>query len=197
MSTLAVPGHVDTGTKGYSEENSGAWSHPTQNEVIEWRVRNEFGLRERLKTVQMRYLEYLLNLKNVNAVDIGYKEIKGKVGDKLALKIWVTEKKPECELPPNEILPKEIEGCIIDVIENEAIFIGGKAEQVCIYHTRPFKIPLNVRCFCGNSKEVIFCSKRRCSFVLCKALFFLTCPSSYTVFTNNNYVETLCFLHVE
>jgi hypothetical protein len=107
------------------------------NKIIKPKVRNEYTIREHLKEVQMRNVEDLLNRQNVNAVDIGYKEIKGKKIDKLCLKIWVREKKPESELSPNEIVPKEIEGYVTDVIENEAIFIDEKAEQVCIYHTRP------------------------------------------------------------
>jgi hypothetical protein len=130
---IPISDQVDASIREYYYR---VWSQSTKNKIIKPKVRNEYKIREHLKEVQMRYLEDLLNRQNVNAVDIGYKEIKGKVGDKLALKIWVTEKKPENELPPSEILPKEIGCCVIDVIENEAVFINEKAEQVCMHHTK-------------------------------------------------------------
>ncbi|CAB4044782.1 Hypothetical predicted protein, partial [Paramuricea clavata] len=110
-----------------AEEYHSVWLKSTQNKTIKTNVRNE--CREHLKEVRKRYVKDLLNRQNVNAVDIGYKEIKGEEIDKLSLKIWVREKKPESELPPNEILPKKIEGCDVDVIENEAIFLDEKAEE--------------------------------------------------------------------
>ena len=57
---------------------------------------------------------------NVTAVDVNYKKINQKETDQLCLVIWVRNKKPLNEIAAEEILPREIDGFPVDVVEGEA-----------------------------------------------------------------------------
>ena len=62
----------------------------------------------------------LLARSDVNALWIDYKTAGGCETDTLVLKFAVTKKKPAHELKPEEILPKEIDGFLTDVVERKA-----------------------------------------------------------------------------
>ena len=73
-----------------------------------------------LQAVQKKHLDRLLAWPNVTAVDVNYKKINQKETDQLCLVIWVRNKKPLNEIAAEEILPREIDGFPIDVVEGEA-----------------------------------------------------------------------------
>ena len=62
----------------------------------------------------------LLARSDVNALWIDYKTTGGCETDTLVLKFAVTKKKPAHELKPEEILPKEVDGFLTDVVEGKA-----------------------------------------------------------------------------
>ena len=82
-------------------------------------------IREELRVVKQKHIDHLLAWPNVTAVDINYKTVRGRKTDELCLVIWVRKKKPESELPPDEILPKEIDGFAVDVFQGEAMLGEG------------------------------------------------------------------------
>ena len=68
---------------------------------------------ETLKTVRDDWLSY----GGVTAVDLGFKWTDGEMTQQLALRVHVAKKRPLEEIPDNEMLPKEINGLSVDVIE--------------------------------------------------------------------------------
>ncbi|WP_206757620.1 hypothetical protein [Nostoc parmelioides] len=64
-----------------------------------------------VNTVKQDYEEQLMRLPNVTGVGIG--ERRGKP----VIKVFVTQKVPESDLQPHEVVPKSIEGCETDVEE--------------------------------------------------------------------------------
>ena len=68
--------------------------------------------------VHQRHYQQIFNkYPGVTAVDVNYRQKDGKVTKELCIQIYVKEKKPEHELPRDQILPKEIEKCSTDVIQ--------------------------------------------------------------------------------
>jgi hypothetical protein len=114
MTTVGV-----TSKRAQDFEGDTVWSSLTQEEV-KAKVLSEFEERKKLKEVQKRHFEDLLKKPNVTAVNIDYKRVEGKEIDQLAIVIWVREKKPESQLNKDQILPKKLDDCIVDVVENEA-----------------------------------------------------------------------------
>jgi len=64
-----------------------------------------------VNTVKQDYEAQLMRLPNVTGVGVG--ERKGKT----VIKVFVTQKVPESNLKPHEVVPKSIEGCETDVEE--------------------------------------------------------------------------------
>ena len=104
-------------------EGDTVWSS-LKPEQVKANVQRELQGRQKLEEVQNHHLEDLLKKQNVTAVDIDYKKTNGKELNKLSLVIWVTEKKPESQLNKDDILPKKLEGCVVDVIQARAISCG-------------------------------------------------------------------------
>ena len=75
---------------------------------------------EKLRILKRKHVDRLLNWPNVTAVDINYKTVSGQKTNQLSLVIWVRKKNSESQIPPGEILPKQIGGFAVDVIEGEA-----------------------------------------------------------------------------
>ena len=80
---------------------------------------------DRAKEVLERNVDHLLDdYDNVTAVDIGYRKKNGVVKeDVVCLVVWVEKKLPRSRLDPDQVLPKEIEGVPVDVIEGEMVYI--------------------------------------------------------------------------
>jgi hypothetical protein len=58
-------------------------------------------------------------LPGVHAVGIGRKRVAGNPIDELAIVVFLTEKKPLDRLPPEAVVPPEIDGVQTDVVEME------------------------------------------------------------------------------
>ncbi|MBD2564815.1 MULTISPECIES: hypothetical protein [Nostoc] len=65
----------------------------------------------KVNTVKQDYEEQLMRLPNVTGVGIGDKD------GRTVIKVFVTQKIPESDLQPQEVVPKSIEGCETDVEE--------------------------------------------------------------------------------
>ncbi|CAB4028744.1 Hypothetical predicted protein [Paramuricea clavata] len=109
-------------------EGDTVWSSLTTEEV-KAKVLSESEERKKLKEVQKHHVKDLLKKPNVTSVDIDYKRINGKEVDQLAIVIGVRKKKPESQLNKDEILPKKLDDCVVDVIE-----------QVATYAKKPSKL---------------------------------------------------------
>ncbi|MDX6744158.1 hypothetical protein [Actinocorallia sp. A-T 12471] len=68
--------------------------------------------------VLRRNRERLLAVPGAHHADVGYEYKAGDASGHLAIRVFVTDKRAESELPDAEILPTEIEGVPVDVIES-------------------------------------------------------------------------------
>lgn len=75
---------------------------------------------EKIAAVQDKYNPKLLAYPNVVGVGIGLRQRQGKTTDELCLVVMVKEKLSPEKLPPGSLLPRELEGVGIDVIETGA-----------------------------------------------------------------------------
>ena len=73
---------------------------------------------EALLDVLKRNKKQLMAKKGVYKVDVGYRWSQGKLTGEVALRVHVTAKKPLAELTEEEIVPREIEGFPVDVIQS-------------------------------------------------------------------------------
>ncbi|WP_299392601.1 hypothetical protein [Pelagibius sp.] len=64
-----------------------------------------------IEAVLRKHEDSLLSYLNVNGVGIGER------AGRAVIKVMVVKKVPEASLPPDQILPKELEGCALDVEE--------------------------------------------------------------------------------
>ncbi|OYD15457.1 hypothetical protein CH333_05690 [candidate division WOR-3 bacterium JGI_Cruoil_03_44_89] len=67
----------------------------------------------------------LLKLPGVTGVDVGYKYVKGKKTNVLAIRVLVKEKK---DVPEEEAVPREIRGVPTDVIERRFVLHSGQTD---------------------------------------------------------------------
>ena len=77
----------------------------------------------KIAAVQAKYDDNLLQFPNVVGTGIGYRRRKGESSGELCLVVMVTRKIPSAELPPDAILPQELDGIAIDVLETGAFGI--------------------------------------------------------------------------
>ena len=66
-----------------------------------------------------KYRSQLENLENVVAIGIGDKQRAGQSLDRPCIKVYVSQKVPEDQLPQDQIIPKELDSCETDVEEME------------------------------------------------------------------------------
>jgi hypothetical protein len=71
---------------------------------------------KRFKEAKVKNREELMSLPNVNGVGVGQKIAGGRLSDKTALRVYVTEKVPVELLKKEERIPAEIGGVIVDVV---------------------------------------------------------------------------------
>lgn len=69
----------------------------------------------------------LLKLPGVTGVDVGYKYVKGKKTNVLAIRVLVKEKKDVSE---EEAVPREIRGVPTDVIERRFVLHSGQTDVI-------------------------------------------------------------------
>ena len=72
---------------------------------------------EEIRAVKDRHEDDLLKKKNVVGLGIGFKEVKGQETDQLSLVVMVRRKSPPSQLDAVDLIPFEIEGVPVDVIE--------------------------------------------------------------------------------
>lgn len=72
---------------------------------------------EKANAALNRVREKWLSFSGVTAVDLGFKWTAGQMTQELAIRVHVNEKRPLSEIPENELIPKEIDGIPVDVIE--------------------------------------------------------------------------------
>lgn len=73
---------------------------------------------EEILTIKRRHEDELLQYDGVHAVSIGYKITDNIQTEELAIVIHTVDKKALDELPPDQIIPSEIEGVSTDVVES-------------------------------------------------------------------------------
>ncbi|MHA3964813.1 MAG: hypothetical protein AM325_014890 [Candidatus Thorarchaeota archaeon SMTZ1-45] len=76
---------------------------------------------EQVKRVKAEYEEELMKKSGVVGVAIGHKHINGGKTKQLCIICYVIEKKRIGELEEHDIIPEEIEGVPIDVVESGTI----------------------------------------------------------------------------
>ncbi len=76
-----------------------------------------------IAAIQRRYDAYLMGLPNVVGTGIGYRQRAGQPSDELCLVVMVSQKCERTELAAEAILPRELDGASIDVIETGAFVI--------------------------------------------------------------------------
>src|SRR5687767_11201798 len=72
---------------------------------------------EEYLAIKDRAAERLLTIPHVNAVGIGGRNKGGKPTGTIAIKVFVTRKKPAADVPPEELIPESIEGVPTDVVQ--------------------------------------------------------------------------------
>jgi hypothetical protein len=72
---------------------------------------------ERVRAVKVAYVQQLLAIPDVVGVGVGYRQVKGVRTGELALIVMVRQKKPASQVPPEHIIPHELEGVPVDVQE--------------------------------------------------------------------------------
>lgn len=70
---------------------------------------------ERAKQVKMAYQETLLQKANVVGVGIGYAQRSQQATNEICLVVMVSQKLPDEALPPDDRIPRELEGVPVDV----------------------------------------------------------------------------------
>lgn len=70
---------------------------------------------EQIKKIKDQYTEQLMAKANVVGVGIGFAERGGNRTDEMALVVMVSRKLPPEALAPTDLIPREIEGVLVDV----------------------------------------------------------------------------------
>ena len=63
------------------------------------------------------HVAFLLGLPNVVGVGVGLRIRRGEPTGEVALVVLVNKKVPDAELAPHELIPKELDGIPVDVLE--------------------------------------------------------------------------------
>ena len=75
-----------------------------------------------ITAVHQRNIDQLITWPHVTAVDINYRVRNGKRTNERCIQVYVEKKKPESELNREEILPKELDGVGVDVLEGSVAY---------------------------------------------------------------------------
>lgn len=70
----------------------------------------------RAESVRAENLERLRRFPNVVGTGVGFKEVRGEVTPRVALRVYVARKLPLEDMAPEDILPLEIDGIPVDVL---------------------------------------------------------------------------------
>ncbi|HYT74090.1 MAG TPA: hypothetical protein VEL79_05020, partial [Vicinamibacterales bacterium] len=69
------------------------------------------------RKIKQRAARRLLRVPGINAVGLGGRIVGGRPTGDVAIKVFVTRKRPASEVPPDELVPASIEGVPTDVVE--------------------------------------------------------------------------------
>lgn len=72
---------------------------------------------QRARSVKEAHLQELLAYPNVVGVGIGFRSVGGVRTDQVAVVVMVRSKQPAAGMPPEQLLPNELEGVPVDVQE--------------------------------------------------------------------------------
>ena len=75
---------------------------------------------QRAIRMQEKYNEQLMALPNVVGTAVGLRKRQGQFTDQVALVVMVARKLPPASLAPAELVPRELEGVPVDVLETGA-----------------------------------------------------------------------------
>ncbi|MCY4525776.1 MAG: hypothetical protein OXB89_04130 [Anaerolineaceae bacterium] len=75
---------------------------------------------QRAIRMQEKYNEQLMALPNVVGTAVGLRKRQGQFTDQVALVVMVARKLPRASLAPAELVPRELEGVPVDVLETGA-----------------------------------------------------------------------------
>ena len=87
-------------------------------------INKEEGSLERVRRIKRANENALLTKANVVGVGIGFRQRSGERTDEIAVLVMVDKKVPASELNPQDLIPSEIDGVPVDVLE-----IGHLSEQ--------------------------------------------------------------------
>jgi hypothetical protein len=78
---------------------------------------------DRAREVKQRHAARLGAYANVTGVGVGLRTVAGKLTNEVAVRVYVRRKLPLSELSPADVLPREIDGVKVDVVEGEFVFM--------------------------------------------------------------------------
>jgi hypothetical protein len=73
---------------------------------------------DRAQAVKEKYEPQLLNYPGVVGVGVGLRSRGGELGEQVCIVVMVQKKQPASALPPDELLPTELDGVPVDVQES-------------------------------------------------------------------------------
>lgn len=80
----------------------------------------------RAKAAKQAHAAFLLSLPNVVGVGVGLRMRRGKPTGEVALVVMVKKKVPDVELAPDQLIPSELDGVPVDVLEVGDLKAGGE-----------------------------------------------------------------------
>ncbi|MFN8376812.1 MAG: hypothetical protein U0694_28555 [Anaerolineae bacterium] len=85
---------------------------------------SEDELMARITTVQQRYADWLMKMPHVVGVGVGFASVQGEMSQEVSLVVMVDQKLPEDQLPPDQRIPRQLDGVRVDVQET-GVFTAG------------------------------------------------------------------------
>jgi hypothetical protein len=84
---------------------------------------------DRVRAIKERHVEALRGYANVTGVGVGFKEVAGSTTGTIAIRVYVRHKIRREDLRPQDLLPREIDGVPIDVIEGDFVIHDAPADH--------------------------------------------------------------------
>ncbi len=76
-----------------------------------------------IAAIQERHDARLMRFPNVVGTGIGYRQRNGQITEELCLVVMVSQKRERSDLPAQAILPRELDGAPVDVVETGAFVV--------------------------------------------------------------------------
>jgi hypothetical protein len=80
---------------------------------------------DRAQAVKGKYEQELMAYPGVVGVGVGLRSRGGRLGEQVCVVVMVQKKRPAAELPPDELLPAELDGVPLDVQETGVLRAQG------------------------------------------------------------------------